>query len=140
MFSGNPKRPDGELETVDTAATYVGSDAQVEGTIRGKGVLRIEGRVTGQIEHEGTVVVGPKAEVRAKMRVRELIVQGYVEGSINAERCEIADSARIVGDVRAQRLSVAEGASIVGDLAANQPEKSEPKPDFKPEPVIKKEA
>jgi cytoskeletal protein CcmA (bactofilin family) len=107
---------------VDQTATYIGSDASVEGTVRGKGLLRIEGRVSGQVEHEGTVVVGQKAEVRAKLRVKELVVQGFIEGSIHADRCEIAETARIVGDVRAQRLAVAEGASIHGDLAANLPE------------------
>ncbi len=111
---------------VDQTATYGGSDASVEGTVRGKGLLRIEGRVSGQVEHEGTVVVGQKAEVRAKLRVKELVVQGFIEGSIHADRCEIAETARIVGDVRAQRLAVSEGASIHGDLAANLPEDGEP--------------
>ncbi len=123
MFTNQRRGEEGPVEpSVDQTATYIGSDAAVEGTVRGRGLLRIEGRVSGQVEHEGTVVIGQKAEVRAKLRVKELVVQGYVEGSIHAERCEIAETARIVGDVRAQRLAVAEGASIHGDLAANLPE------------------
>jgi len=129
MFT-NPRRGDDTVgpasdPMVDQTATYIGSDAAVEGTVRGRGLLRIEGRVSGQIEHEGTVVVGQKAEVRAKLRVKELVVQGFIEGSIHADRCEIAETARIVGDVWAQRLAVAEGASIHGDLSANLPEHAE---------------
>lgn len=127
MFTNSKRVEDNTAEAlVDQTATYIGSDAVVEGTVRGKGLLRIEGRVSGQIEHEGTVVVGAKAEVRAKLRVKELVVQGFIEGSIHADRCEIAETARIVGDVRAQRLAVSEGASIHGDLAANLPEDGEP--------------
>ncbi len=127
MFTNQRRGEEGPTEPmVDQTATYIGSDASVEGTVRGRGLLRIEGRVAGQVEHEGTVVIGQKAEVRAKLRVKELVVQGYVEGSIHADRCEIAETARIVGDVRAQRLAVAEGASIHGDLAANLPEDADP--------------
>ncbi len=124
MFANQRRVEDGAAiePQVDQTATYIGSDSSVEGTIRGRGLLRVEGRISGQVEHEGTVVIGQKAEVRAKLRVKELVVQGYIEGSIQAERCEIAETARIVGDVRAQRLAVSEGASIHGDLAANLPE------------------
>ncbi len=119
MFGG--KRTSGaDSAPVDSSATYIGTDVIVEGTLRGKGVLRIEGRVTGQLEHEGTVVVGPHAEVRAKITVGELIVQGFVEGSIQAERCEIGETARVNGEIRAQKLSVAEGASLTGDLKTSQ--------------------
>ncbi|MDA8344313.1 MAG: polymer-forming cytoskeletal protein [Thermaerobacter sp.] len=117
MFAN--KRSGTDPGPVDSSATYIGTDVQLEGTIRGKGVLRIEGRVTGQIEHEGTVVIGPRAEVHAKLTVRELVVQGFVEGSIQAERCEIGETARVNGEIRAQKLSVAEGASLTGDLATN---------------------
>ncbi len=74
--------------------------------MRGKG-LRVEGRVTGQIEREGAAVVGQKAEVRTKVRMKELLVQGPVEVR-SGDRCGTAETVRIVGDVRAQRLAVAE--------------------------------
>ena len=90
--------------------------------MRGRGLLRAEGRIKEEIEHEGTVVIGQNAAVRAKLQVKELVVQGFSEDSIQAERCEIAETARIVGDLRAKRLAVAEGASIQSDLQANQPE------------------
>ena len=121
MFAN--KRSGEDAAPVDSSATYIGTDVQFEGTLRGKGVLRIEGKVVGQVEHEGTVVIGPRAEVHAKLTVRELVVQGSVEGSIQAERCEIGETARVNGEIRAQKLSVAEGASLNGDLAANQPTK-----------------
>lgn len=121
----NNKRSGTETTPIDSSATYIGTDVQIEGTLRGKGVLRIEGKVTGQIEHEGTVVVGTQAEVHAKVRVRELVIQGFVEGAISAERCELAETARVNGEIRAQKLSVAEGATLSGDMAANQPVKSQ---------------
>ncbi len=121
MFSG--KRAGADPAPVDSSATYIGTDVQLEGTVRGKGVLRIEGRISGQIEHEGTVVIGPRAEVHAKIVAKELVVQGLVEGSIQAERCEIGETARVNGEIRAQKLAVSEGAALMGDLATNQPAK-----------------
>jgi len=129
VFSNNGRgaapAPQGSEETV---TTYIGTNVSVEGTLRGKGLLRIDGKVSGTVEHEGTVVVASGAEVKANLRVKELIVQGYVEGQLTAERCEIAETGHVVGKLSARRVTIAEGATVRSELFANVSESADAAP------------
>lgn len=101
----------------DYSATHIGQDIVIDGKLQGQGVLRIEGKVVGEIDHGGTVVVGERALVQATVRVKELVVHGRVEGKIEAERCEILATAHVEGELKAGRITVAEGAVILGQWA-----------------------
>lgn len=102
------------------SATHIGQDVVIEGTVRGQGVLRIEGKIIGDVEHSGTVVIGEKALAQATLRVKELVIHGTVEGKIHADRCEVMATARIQGELKAARITVAEGAVILGECAVSQ--------------------
>lgn len=101
----------------DYSATHIGQDIVIDGKLQGQGVLHIEGKVLGEIEHAGTVVVGEKGVVQATVRVKELVIHGRVEGKVDAERCEVLATAHVQGELKAGRITVAEGAAILGQWA-----------------------
>lgn len=101
----------------DANATVVavGAGSRFEGLLAFWGAARVDGRLEGEVNAEGTLEVGPDAVVRARIEVDALVVEGLVEGEVVArERVEIRQGGRITAAVRTPRLGLAEGGSIEG--------------------------
>ncbi len=98
-------------------ACAIGPGASFDGTVSFWGLARIEGRLRGEVVADGTLQVGPEADVHARIEVDVLIVAGLVEGEVVArERVEVLATGRITADVRTPRLVLAEGGRIEGRL------------------------
>ena len=68
-----------------------------------------------QLETCGSLAVGPKGDLRARLQVQTLQVEGQVHGDVRAEgKVSVGSKARLVGDIRAVRLEVSEGGRISG--------------------------
>jgi len=95
--------------------TLLGPQVKMTGTITGKGALRIEGELDGEIDYDGDVVVGEKALVKAVIKATNITVAGRVEGNIDVSgRLELVSSGQLVGDMSAGTFVVAEGALFQG--------------------------
>ena len=76
----------------------------------------------------GRVEIAKRAQVVAKVRVRDLIVKGEVKGDVVAvDRIEVTKQGAILGNVSCRRLEVAPGARLSGFFHVE--------PGFKPEPT-----
>ena len=61
----------------DMISTFIGTDVSVEGIIKFKGTIRLDGNVEGKIySDKGTVIVGEKAVINADMHVDVAIISG----------------------------------------------------------------
>jgi cytoskeletal protein CcmA (bactofilin family) len=77
----------------------------------------VEGRLDGEVEAEGTLLVAEGARVRARVEADRLVVAGVLEGDVHArESVELLPTARVSGRLRTGRLVVAEGARLEGDV------------------------
>jgi len=86
-----------------------------EGKLTFDGVVQINGNFRGDIISDGTLVVGKDAHVHAKIMVDTLIVNGMVEGIIEAKnKVEIRSAAQILGDVITRGLVIEEGGLLQG--------------------------
>jgi cytoskeletal protein CcmA (bactofilin family) len=95
--------------------TVIGEGAVVRGRIQGEGDLAIAGRVEGDVEVSGEIVVEVKGLVAANLTGQRVVVRGAVRGDlVGAESIELDAGARVVGDARAPRIRVAPGALIRG--------------------------
>lgn len=95
--------------------TLLGPEMKLTGTIKGKGALRIEGQVEGEIEYDGDLVVGEKAVVRASIKANSVTIAGMVEGDVVVNgRLELVSTGKLIGDMSAQTFVVAEGALFRG--------------------------
>lgn len=102
--------------------TLVGRNTRMEGRITFSDGVRIDGRVTGDIEAErdatGAVAIGPEAEVRGNITAHRILVAGTVIGNIRAsESAHLLPTARITGDVAYAKLTVSAGAKVNGTLS-----------------------
>lgn len=98
-------------------STSVDASSEVEGRLRCKETLRIDGRVKGEIECEKTVLVGEGAKVRASITADEVRISGVVEGNIAARRkITLEQSAIVTGDLTTPGIVIEEGAKLKGRI------------------------
>jgi cytoskeletal protein CcmA (bactofilin family) len=86
-----------------TIHCYVGSNATIKGNLECSENFLVEGAVEGNLNSDGTIVLGKDAVVRGEVRAREVAVSGIVVGTI-----------RIIGTIQAPVLKMGPGAQING--------------------------
>ncbi|HXY10622.1 MAG TPA: polymer-forming cytoskeletal protein [Terriglobales bacterium] len=106
---------------------HIGKSVNIKGELSGTEDLYVGGVVEGSIDLAGNnLVIGPNGQVKAKVQVKGVVIEGKVEGSIRAtERAELRKTAVVVGDISTQRIVVEDGASFVGKVDV-QPEATKP--------------
>ena len=98
---------------------YVGRGMEIEGTIRFKELLRIDGKVKGKIITPKELVVGEGAVLEADLQVGRLSVAGHVIGKVEVrERVEIHRGGKISGELHLNgpRLIIEEGGELEGSV------------------------
>ncbi|MBP8306716.1 MAG: polymer-forming cytoskeletal protein [Burkholderiaceae bacterium] len=115
MF-GSRKSGVGPIESL------IGAGTVVEGNIRFKGGLRIDGEVLGSVGAadgaSGVLVVSEMGRVRGAVHANHLVVNGTIEGPVQADEVlELQPKAKILGNVRYRSLEMHPGAIIEGALA-----------------------
>ena len=97
--------------------TSVDASSELEGRLRCKETLRIDGRIKGSVECEKTVLVGEGARVLASITADEVQISGLVEGDIAARRkITLARTAVVVGDLTTPGIVIEEGAKLKGRI------------------------
>lgn len=118
MLFGNKKKStpitSGPVERV---TTVLGPGINWKGDLRGKGGVRIEGTLEGEIAVRGLVIIGETGKVTCQtFKAGTIIVAGTVNGQIVAEKLEIRSTGRVYGDVAVQSFSTEEGAFLRGKV------------------------
>ena len=94
-------------------------EAGLQGDLKFTGLvnLRINGSFEGALEAKGILVIGEKAEVKAKtIKGDNITIAGKVKGDIICgERLELLPTARVMGGVETPVLIVNEGAILKGN-------------------------
>jgi len=103
---------------METQMTHIGKSVVIKGELSCSEDLYIDGQVEGTIDPRGNrLTIGPNGRVKANVIARAVVVQGKLEGNIQAsDRVELKQSAIVVGDVVTQRISIDEGACIKGSV------------------------
>jgi cytoskeletal protein CcmA (bactofilin family) len=115
---------------------HIGKSVFIKGELSGSEDLYVDGEVEGTIELRGhSLTVGPNGRVRAHVHARNVVVQGKVNGNIQAsERVDLRASANVTGDITTARISVEDGAFFKGGIDVQREAKTEHKVEVKPEP------
>jgi len=96
----------------------IGKSVVIKGELSGSEDLYLDGHVEGSIElRNHSLTVGPNGNVKANVSAKGVVIQGKLEGSVNAsDRVELRQSAVVTGDVTTQRISIEEGAFLKGKV------------------------
>ena len=104
-----------EMAASDKIETIVGRDTEVQGSISGSGIIRVDGRIKGEEVRHGEVIVGESGEVSADIYARQVTVAGLVQGNIVAEgQVEIVSTGKILGDIASVNLIINQGGVFQG--------------------------
>jgi cytoskeletal protein CcmA (bactofilin family) len=88
------------------------------GLIEGRDNYVVHGRVDGNCDIDGVLLVGPDCLWIGNIIADTVIVKGRVEGGIRARfKIEMRPSARIKGDLSSPLVAVAEGAVLQGRIS-----------------------
>src|SRR3970282_1751030 len=102
--------------------SIVAGDLEIIGHLETRGVVKIEGRVTGNLTALEQVLGAAGAVWEGDIVTREAIIGGVVLGGIEAsERVELLDSAVVTGNIITARLLIHEGGRVNGGGLVSQP-------------------
>ena len=105
--AGTPKGSD--------LTAFIDEGSEIEGKYTFRGTVMMNGKFSGEIVSNDTLIIGEKGVVNANVRAGIVLINGEVVGNVAAsERVELRGSARIFGDVEAPVVVVEEGVMFDG--------------------------
>jgi cytoskeletal protein CcmA (bactofilin family) len=125
-------------EATTRAAAVIGKTIVVRGTVSGKEDLLVDGRLEGDVDlPENRLTVGAGGQIEGKIRAREIVIYGVVQGNLEAsERVEIRKNARVIGDLKACRPVIEDEAYFKGNVETIRIDTPKPpKPAVAPPPA-----
>ena len=98
-------------------ASILGPTLYFKGDLTAEEDLLIQGRVEGSITHTQRLTVGPQGTVKANIKAQLIIVEGTVDGDLQAEKSVfVKETAKVCGNIFAPTVSITEGANFSGSI------------------------
>jgi cytoskeletal protein CcmA (bactofilin family) len=112
------KSGDRPMSAPASGLAQIGKSVFIKGELSGSEDLYLDGHVEGSIALKAnSLTVGPNGQVKASVDAKAVVVQGKLEGNIQAsDRVELRKSAVVTGDITTQRISIEEGAYLKGKV------------------------
>ncbi len=109
-----PKAP----ETARGEMIVIGKSFVIKGELSCSEDLYIDGQVEGTIDPKGNcLTIGPNGRVKANVTACSVVVQGKLEGNIQAsDRVDLKQSAVVMADIATQHISIDEGVYFKGSI------------------------
>ncbi|MEZ4455018.1 MAG: polymer-forming cytoskeletal protein [Gemmatimonadales bacterium] len=102
--------------------SIIAPDLLINGDLQAEGVIRIEGRVAGNVSAGNQILLSQGGVVEGDLATREAVLAGEVRGTVVAsERIEVQASAQVHGDIVTPRLLIQEGGLINGAIRMETP-------------------
>ena len=95
--------------------TILSPDINFSGTLQFEKPFLIRGKVSGEINARGILVVDDEAVVNANINASRVIIRGQVKGDVTAsEKVEVTVSGKLVGNVKAPEIFMETGCVFNG--------------------------
>jgi cytoskeletal protein CcmA (bactofilin family) len=99
----------------DDNITLLAKGVLLTGKIRVEGTVRIDGRLDGDIQTKGQVIIGEDGLVQGTITAGTVISSGRIKAKVTAiERVQLLKTATLIGEVHTPVLIMEEGAKIQG--------------------------
>jgi len=100
----------------DEINAFLGRGTEFEGKFSFTGAVRVDGKISGEIFSNGTLIVGESAVINSRIHVADIIISGEVHGDIFAERkIEITVPGKLFGNIKTPKLVLEEGVIFEGN-------------------------
>lgn len=104
--------------------TVISEGLCIEGDLIGKGSVKIDGSVTGNIKIEEGLIVGEVGDITGDIHAENVIVFGKIVGDIICKTLKVNAAGLVAGNVSTEFIGVDLGGKINGTieiLEQNQP-------------------
>ena len=115
MFKKNSKQQPLEINQQEIS-TIIGEGFVFKGELQGASAIRIEGKIIGNVNVEGGIVLGEKGIIEGNVITRSAIIYGTIKGNIKTAQLEIKRTGFVNGDITTDTLEIELGAQYNGKL------------------------
>ena len=123
MFKKNNKQ---SLQINDQQiSTIIGEGYVFTGEVQGSSVIRIEGKIIGNVNVDSGVILGENGIIEGNIASGSVIIYGTVNGNIKATHLEIKKTGHINGEITTDTLEIELGAKYNGRLNMEMPQLKE---------------
>lgn len=103
-----------------SAVNTICEGTQIVGDITTSGEIRIDGKLEGNLEAKGKVVLGPTGSVKGQISCKNCDIQGLLDGKIEVgQLLSLKSSAKVSGDIITHQLGIEPGATFNGNCKMN---------------------
>ena len=104
-------------DTASERVSVLGPTLHFKGELHADEELLIKGRIEGSITHSQRLTVCAEGVVTANVRAQMIVVEGTVEGDLQAEKSVmVKETAKLRGNISAPSVSIVEGAHFTGGI------------------------
>jgi cytoskeletal protein CcmA (bactofilin family) len=122
LFSKKPTHAEPAGAPGDHETAFLGTNLTIKGKISGSGNLIMMGKLEGEFELGGELVIAPPAVVTGEVKAVRMTVSGTVSGKLTArDKIHLEKSADVSGRLTTPCLTVADGALFNGDIEMKKP-------------------
>jgi cytoskeletal protein CcmA (bactofilin family) len=115
----------------------LGKGSKVVGNLNFTGPVEIGGHVEGEIIAQDRILITESAEINAKIIGSEVVIQGTVNGDIQAsKKLTLKKPAKIYGNITCSNLSIEEGVVFEGKCSMDAAESDTSKYKSMPAPKV----
>ncbi|MEO7120697.1 MAG: polymer-forming cytoskeletal protein [Ginsengibacter sp.] len=115
MFKKTDKQQPLEINQQEIS-TIIGEGYTFTGELQGSSAIRIEGKIIGNVNVEGGIVLGEKGVIEGNIVTRSAVIYGSIKGNIKTTQLEIKKSGYVNGDITTDTLEIELGARYNGKL------------------------
>ena len=96
---------------------FIDQGSEFEGKLSFKDTVRIDGKFSGEITSDNTLIVGESGEIQATIHSVCVVISGLVEGDVHAtEQIILHKTAVVNGDLESPAIMMEEGAQLNGSV------------------------
>src|SRR6476659_10559577 len=103
MFNKSKKEQPLELNEQEISAV-IGEGYTFTGQLEGSSVIRIEGKIIGNVNVDGGVVLGEKGNIEGDITTKSAIIHGTVNGNVKTTHLEIKKTGHVSGNITTDTL------------------------------------
>lgn len=114
MFSSKDGKKEKPVNP-DLVETIIGFNSSIEGLVKTQGSVRVDGRLRGDVETQGSLIIGEKGSLEGNVIAKSVTVAGQLQGNVRvSEKIELNKTARLVGDIVSKFVVIEDGAEFTG--------------------------
>lgn len=110
-----------EVASSGIAHNAIAAGTMIKGNIHAEEDFRIDGKIEGNIECAGKVIIGPQSQIIGNIRCVNADLMGTVQGQIIVqETLSLKSSVVLIGEVMTKYLEIEPGAVFNGTCKMEQ--------------------